>query len=212
MHAPGEPSAAKPLSLRDTRFVIFGVLLPVFMGSLDNTILASALPTIGRGFGDQAGLTWLITIYLLAATAGMPLYGKVADIHGRRFALCIAIGAHMAGSLVCALAPSILVLIAGRAVQGIGGAGLSSVSVVILGDAAPPKERGRCYGYFSIVYTTAGACGPALGGLLAEHLHWSAIFWLNIPLGLVALAVTASLLRRLPRRERPLRSRPQARR
>ena len=201
MHAPGEPSAAKPLSLRDTRFVIFGVLLLVFMGSLDNTILASALPTIGRGSGDQAGLTWLITIYLLAATAGMPLYGKVADIHGRRFALCIAIGAHMAGSL--ALAPSILVLIAGRAVQGIGGAGLSLVSVVILGDAASPQERGRYYAYFSIVYTTAGACGPALGGFLAEHLHWSAIFWLNIPLGLVALAVTTSLLRRLPRHERP---------
>jgi EmrB/QacA subfamily drug resistance transporter len=203
MHAPGQPSAAKPLTLRDTRFVIFGVLLPVFMGSLDNTILASALPTIGRGFGDPAGLPWLITIYLLAATAGMPLYGKLADIHGRRFALCIAIAAHMAGSLVCALAPSILVLIAGRAVQGIGGAGLSSVSVVILGDAAPPKERWRYYAYFSIVYTTAGACGPALGGFLAEHVHWAAIFWLNIPLGLLALAVTTSLLRRLPRHERP---------
>src|SRR5215468_690403 len=112
MHAPGQPSAAKPLSIRDTRFVILGVLLPVFMGSLDNTILASALPTIGRGFGDPAGLPWLITIYLLAATAGMPLYGKVADTHGRRFALRIAIAAHMAGSLACALAPSILVLIA----------------------------------------------------------------------------------------------------
>jgi MFS family permease len=93
-------------------------------------------------------------------------------VAGLRFASrCIAIAAHMAGSLACALAPSILVLIAGRAVQGIGGAGLSSVSVVILGDAAPPKERGRYYGYFSIVYTTAGACGPAFGGFLAEHLH-----------------------------------------
>jgi MFS family permease len=173
------------------------------MGSLDNTILASALPTIGRSFDDVAGLPWLITIYLLAATAGMPLYGKIADIHGRRFALRIAIAAHMAGSLVCALAPSIIVLIVGRAVQGIGGAGLSSVSVVILGDAAAPKERGRYYAYFSICYTTAGACGPALGGFLAEHLHWSAIFWLNVPLGLLALAVTTSLLRRLPRHERP---------
>jgi EmrB/QacA subfamily drug resistance transporter len=173
------------------------------MGSLDNTILASALPTIGRGFDDAAGLPWLITIYLLAATAGIPLYGKIADIHGRRLALRIAIAAHMAGSLICALAPSIIVLIVGRAVQGIGGAGLSSVSVVILGDAAAPKERGRYYAYFSICYTTAGACGPALGGFLAQHLHWSAIFWLNIPLGLVAAAVTTSLLRRLPRHERP---------
>ena len=203
MHAPSQPNATTALTLRDTRLVIFGCLLPVFMGSLDNTILASALPTIGRGFDDAAGLPWLITIYLLAATAGMPLYGKLADIHGRRFALRIAIAAHMTGSLVCALAPSILVLIAGRAVQGMGGAGLSSVSVVILGDAAAPKDRGRYYAYFSICYTTAGACGPAFGGFLAQHLHWSAIFWLNIPLGLVALAVTTSLLRRLPRHERP---------
>jgi EmrB/QacA subfamily drug resistance transporter len=202
MHAPSQPGATKPLSRRDTRLVIFGVLLPVFMGSLDNTILASALPTIGRGFGDAAGLPWLITIYLLAATAGMPLYGKLADIHGRAFALRIAIFAHMAGSLICAMAPSIFVLILGRAVQGAGGAGLSSISVVILGDAAAPKERGQYYAYFAICYTTAGACGPALGGFLAEHLHWSAIFWLNIPLGLGALAVTTWLLRRLPRHER----------
>jgi len=196
-------SAARPLNHRETRLVIAGVLVPLFMGSLDNTILASALPTIGRGFGDVAGLPWLITIYLLAATAGMPLYGKIADIHGRQFALRIAIAAHMAGSLVCALAPSIGVLIIGRALQGIGGAGLSSVSVIVLGDAAAPKDRGRYYAYFAMIYTTAGACGPALGGFIAEELHWSVIFWLNSPLGLLALAVTTSLLRRLPRHERP---------
>jgi MFS family permease len=203
MDAHAGPSEAKYLSHRETRPIVFGVLLPLFMGSLDNTILASALPTIGRDFGEVRGLPWLITIYLLAATAAMPLYGKIADIHGRRFALYIAIALHMTGSLVCALAPSMIVLILGRALQGLGGSGLSAVAVIVLGDAAAPKERGRYYAYFSIVYTTAGACGPALGGFIADHLHWSVIFWLNIPLGLGALWITSTVLRRLPRNERP---------
>src|ERR1700674_2365077 len=125
MDAPTGTSATRPPAHRDTRLVMVGVLLPLFMGSLDNTILASALPTIGRSFSDVQSLPWLITIHLLAATAGMPLHGKIADIHGRQFALRIAIAAHMAGSLVCALAPSIGVLILGRALQGIGSAGLS---------------------------------------------------------------------------------------
>src|SRR5262249_52640657 len=202
MDAQTGTSATGYLSHRETRWIAFGVLLPLFMGSIDNTILASALPTIGGEFGDVRGLPWLITIYLLAATAAMPLYGKVADIRGRRFALRVAIALHMAGSLVCAFAPSIIVLILGRAVQGLGGAGLSAVAVIVLADAAAPKERGRYYAYFSIVYTTAGACGPALGGFIADHLHWSVIFWLNIPLGLLALAITATALRRLPRNER----------
>src|SRR4051812_46642188 len=126
MHAQIKLPAATPLSHRDARLITFGVLLPLFMGSIDNTILASALPTIGHDFGDVRGLPWLITIYLLAATAGMPLYGKIADIHGRKKALRIAIVIHMAGSLICALAPSIAIFILGRAVQGIGGAGLAA--------------------------------------------------------------------------------------
>jgi EmrB/QacA subfamily drug resistance transporter len=199
-----DAAAAKPpLTHKDLRLVVWGVLLPLFMGSIDQTILASALPTIGRDFGDVHNLPWLITIYLLASTAGMPLYGKLADIHGRAFTLRIAIFAHMAGSLICALAPDMFVLILGRAIQGIGGAGLSGVSVVVLGDVAAPKERGKYYAYFSITYTTAGACGPALGGFLADHVNWSAIFWLNIPLGLLALLVTSTLLAKLPRYERP---------
>jgi MFS family permease len=194
---------AKPLSHKETRLIVWGVLLPLFMGSIDNTILASALPTIGLDLGEVQGLPWLITIYLLAATAAMPLYGKIADIRGRRFALYVAIAGYMAGSLVCALAPSMLVLILGRALQGLGGAGLSSVAVTVLGDAAAPKDRGPYYAWFSIVYTTAGAIGPALGGSIADHLHWSVIFWLNIPLGLMALWITSTVLRRLPRHERP---------
>ncbi|HEY1363362.1 MAG TPA: MFS transporter [Xanthobacteraceae bacterium] len=202
MDAHVEPRA-EPLSHRETLLVVFGVLLPTFMGSLDQTILASALPTIGRDLGESHRLPWLITAYLLASTAIIPLYGKIADIHGRRFTLRIAILTYMVGSLVCALAPNMLVLILGRVLHGLGGGGLSSMGMVVLGDIASPKERGRYYSYFALTYTTAGGSGPALGGFIAEHLHWSVIFWINIPMGIAALAITTSLLRRLPRYERP---------
>ena len=121
---------AKPLTRRDARQLILAMLLPVFMGSLDNTILASALPTIGREFGDTEHLSWLITAYLLASTAIGPLYGKIADIHGRRFTLRIAIIVYMTGSLVCALAPNMLVLILARGLHGLGGGGLASMVAV----------------------------------------------------------------------------------
>jgi EmrB/QacA subfamily drug resistance transporter len=203
MDAIADATKVKPLTHRETRLIVIGMLLPIFMASLDQTILASALPTIGRELGEAHELPWLITAYLLASTAMIPLYGKIADISGRAFALHIAIAVHLAGSLLCALAPSMPVLILGRVLQGIGGGGLSSMGIVVLGDVAAPRERGRYYGYFAVTYTTAGACGPALGGFLADHLHWSAIFWINLPLGLAALAVTSALLRGLPRHERP---------
>ena len=203
MDALADSTKIRRLTHRETRLIIIGMLLPVFMGSLDQTILASALPSIGRDLGDAPDLPWLITAYLLASTAVIPLYGKIADIHGRAFSLRIAIAAHLAGSLVCALAPSMLVLMLARGLQGIGGGGLSSMGMVVLGDVAPPRQRGRYYAYFAATYTTAGAVGPALGGFLADHLSWSAIFWLNLPLGLAAYVVTTTLLRGLPRHERP---------
>jgi len=193
----------RPLTHKDLRLFVIGAMLPVFMGAMDNTILASALPTIGRDLNDIHNLPWLITVFLLASTACMPLYGKIADIHGRRPVLCVAIVIHFAGSLICALSPSMAVLIFGRIVQGIGAAGLTSIPVVVLGDVAAPKDRGKYAGYFAVVYTSAGACGPALGGFLSDHVHWSAIFWLNIPLEIVALILVTRLLRRLPRYERP---------
>jgi EmrB/QacA subfamily drug resistance transporter len=203
MDARTEPGQVTSLSHKQARPIVFGMLLPVFMGSLDNTILASALPTIGREFGDVHNLPWLITIYLLASTAIVPLYGKVSDIYGRQFALRIAIALYMLGSLACALAPSMLALILARALHGLGGGGLASMGAVVLGDVCAPKERGRYYAYFAVVYTTAGASGPVLGGFLSDYLHWSAIFWLNIGLGIAAAVVTTILLRRLPRHERP---------
>ena len=191
------------LSHRETMAIVLGMLLPTFMGSLDQTILASALPTIGRDLGDVHNLPWLITGYMLASTAIIPLYGKIADIHGRQLTLRIALLAYIVGSLVCALAPDMLVLILGRVLHGLGGGGLTSMGMIVLADLVSPKERGRYYTYFALAYTTAGGSGPALGGFIAEHLHWSMIFWLNIAMGLVALGITSVLLRRLPRHERP---------
>src|SRR3954451_4163286 len=203
MDARVDHSEVRVLTHQEARLIVFGMLLTVFMGALDNNILDSALATIGGDFRDSHSLPWLITIYLLASTAVVPLYGKISDIHGRSFTLRIAIAIYMAGSLLCALAPNMLVLILGRAVHGLGGGGLASLGAVVLGDVAAPKERGRYYAYFAVVYTTAGATGPALGGFLSDTIHWSAIFWLNIPLGIAALAITLPLLRRLPRHERP---------
>jgi EmrB/QacA subfamily drug resistance transporter len=199
----GAPISQRSLTHRETMLVVLGVLLPVFMGSLDTTILASALPTIGREFGDVHNLPWLVTAYLIANTAITALYGKISDIHGRRVTLLIAISMYMLGSLVCALAPNMIVLILGRVLHGFGGGGLTSTGMVVLGDVAAPRERGKYYGYFSLTYTTAGALGPALGGFIAEYLHWSVIFWMNIPFGILALVLTHTLLRRLPRHDRP---------
>jgi EmrB/QacA subfamily drug resistance transporter len=203
MDASTPPQPLEPLTHAETRRIIMSMMMPVFMGSLDQTILASALPAIGREFGDLHTLPWLITAYLIAMTAATPLYGKFSDIHGRRATVRIAVLVYMAGSLVCALAPNMLVLILGRVLHGLGGAGLTSMGMVVLGDVAAPKERAKYYGYMSITYTSAGACGPALGGFLSDALHWSAIFWINIPLGIATLLVTVSLLRKLPRHERP---------
>ncbi len=179
----GTPISQKPLTHRETMLVVSGVLLPVFLGSLDTSVLASALPTIGREFGDVHNLPWLITAYLIANTSITALYGKISDAYGRRVTLLIAISLYMLGSLVCALAPNMFVLILGRVLHGFGGGGLTSTGMVVLGDIAAPRDRGKYYGYFSAVYTTAGACGPAIGGAIAEYLHWSVIFWMNIPLG-----------------------------
>src|SRR5215217_836388 len=122
------------LSHRDARAIVLGVLLPIFMGSVDTTILASALPTIGRELGHVHALPWLITAYLIASTAVTPLYGKISDIRGRRSTLIVAILIYMAGSLISALATDIVVLILGRVVHGLGGGGLTSLAMVVLGD------------------------------------------------------------------------------
>ena len=185
------------------RSIVIGIMLAMFLGALDQTIVATALPTIGRRFGEVENLSWVVTAYLLTATASTPLYGKLSDIHGRRAMMLIAIGIFAVGSVACALAPSLAALVLARALQGLGGGGLLSLSQVIIGDIVAPKERGRYQGYFGFVFAIASVGGPVLGGVLAEHLHWSLIFWINLPIGALALGMTYRALARLPRHERP---------
>ena len=205
MNAPEKlpsPVTAK-LTHRAILWIVAGALLPVFMGSMDQTSVSAALPTIGQTLGGTSYLSWVVAANLLTMTAMTPLYGKFSDTIGRRTALLIGVGVFVAASLVSALAVNLPMLILGRALQGMGSAGMTSLAMTILGDLAAPKDRARYYTYFSMTYITAGAVGPMWGGFAAQHLHWSAIFWANIPLGLIALTLLWFLLKKLPRHERP---------
>ncbi len=186
------------ISEDDKRKIIIGVLIAMFLAALDQTIVAPALPTIGASLGNLEYLPWIITAYLLTATAVTPLYGKLADVRGRQAILFSAIGLFMAGSLVCAISPSLLVLIGGRVLQGLGGGGLMALAQIVIGDLVPPRERGRYQGYIATVWVAASIAGPVFGGFFAEHLHWSVIFWINLPLGGFAIGMTSKPLRRLP--------------
>jgi EmrB/QacA subfamily drug resistance transporter len=190
------------LNHRDALKITIGVLLPLFLSSLDQTIVGAALPAIGRSFGDLQNTPWVATSYLLTGTAVTPVVGKLSDIHGRRAAMLASITVFLAGSTLCALAPSLVVLILGRAIQGFGGGGLIVIAMTVLADIAAPKDRARYYTYFVIVFATAGALGPALGGFFAQYLDWTMIFWINLPLGLLSFLMSNTQLRRLPRHGR----------
>ena len=203
---PAKPAKAKPraapeprtLTHPEIRAIVLGIMLAMFLGALDQTIVATALPTIGRHFGNLDDLSWVVTAYLLTGTASTPLYGKLSDIYGRRGMMLIAIGIFIAGSLACALAPSMTALIFARALQGLGGGGLMALAQTIIADIVSPLERGRYQGYIGAVFATSSVGGPVLGGFLTEHLDWSLIFWINLPLGLAALGMTSSVLRLVP--------------
>ncbi len=200
---PAETMPYRALTHRETMWIVLGVLVPVLMASLDQSMVASALPTIGREFDDTRNLSWIVAANLLTMTAATPLYGKISDIKGRRVTLIFGVVIFMIGAVASALAPNMLMLILARAVQGIGSAGLVSQAMTVLGDVAAPKQRARYYTYFSIVYTSAGAIGPALGGFFSEYMHWSAVFWTGVPLGALSLYFALTLLGKLPRHERP---------
>ena len=196
---PPEPRA---LTHPEIRTIVLGIMLAMFLGALDQTIVATALPTIGRHFGNLDDLSWVVTAYLLTGTAVTPLYGKLADIHGRRVMMLTAIGIFVVGSVACALAPTMTALVLARAVQGLGGGGLMALAQTIIADIVSPLERGRYQGYIGAVFAASSIGGPVLGGFLTEHIDWSLIFWINLPLGLVALGMTSSVLRRVPFRPR----------
>lgn len=190
------------MSHAEVRTVFFGLMLAAFLSALNQTIIATALPTIGRHFSDFENLSWVVTAYLLTSTAVAPLYGKLSDIWGRRAMILAAIGLFMAGSAIAAAAPNMTVLILGRGLQGIGGGGILPLCQSVIADVVAPRERGRYQAYMGVVWVTSGVGGPVLGGMMAEHLHWSLIFWVNVPLALGAALLTHIHLARIPRHER----------
>src|SRR5262249_40974757 len=191
-------SEPRALTHPEIRAIVLGIMLAMFLGALDQTIAATALPTIGRHFGNLDDLSWVVTAYLLTGTAVTPLYGKLADIHGRRVIMLTAVGIFVLGSIACALAPSMTALIFARGFQGLGGGGLMALAQTIIADLVSPRERGRYQGYIGAVFAISSVGGPVLGGFLTEHIDWSLLFWINLPLGLVALGMTSNVLRRVP--------------
>jgi len=186
---------------RQILLVMSGLMLGLFLAALDQTIVSTALPTIVGDFHRSNLLSWVITAYLLASTATTPLWGKVGDLYGRKRVFQLAIVVFLVASALCGASQNMFELIAFRGLQGVGGGGLLSLAFAIIGDVIPPRERGRYQGYFGAVFGIASVVGPLAGGFAVDSLSWRYIFYVNLPLGIVALAVTNRVLR-LPARKR----------
>jgi EmrB/QacA subfamily drug resistance transporter len=185
------PPSQNPASIR----AVFGALfLALLLAALDQTIVSTALPTMVGELGGISHLSWVVTAYLLTSTVVGPLYGKFGDLHGRKIVLQVAIAVFLVGSALCGIAQDMLQLILFRALQGIGGGGLIVVTIAVIGDLIPPRERGRYQGFFGAVFGLATVIGPLLGGFFVDHLSWRWIFYINLPTGIAALAVIAAVL------------------
>ena len=202
-HSEQLPPARPPLTKAEIRLVFNGLMLAGFLSAVNQTIVASALPTIGHDLGDLSNLSWVIISYLLSSTVVAPLYGKLSDIHGRRAMMLVAVGLFIAGSTLCAVAPNMSLLIVARTLQGVGGGGIVPIVQTTIADMVTPRERGHYQAYMGIAWISAGVVGPALGGIIADQFHWSLIFWLNVPLGLLAAMLVSSSMKRLPNHKHP---------
>ena len=177
---------------------MFGLMLSMFLANLDQTIIATCLPVIARDLDGWELLSWVVSGYLITSTATTPIYGRLSDFFGRRPVLLASIAIFVVASALCALAPTMPLLVAARVLQGLGGGGLRSIAQVVIADIIPPRERGRYQGYMSTTFLVSTTLGPVLGGFFAEYLSWPWIFWINLPLGALAFAVIERQLRILP--------------
>jgi EmrB/QacA subfamily drug resistance transporter len=180
-----------------------GLMLVMLLASLDQTIVSTALPTIVGELGGLEHLSWVVTSYLLAVTVVTPVYGKLGDLYGRKVVLQAALVVFLVGSALCGLAQSMGELIAFRAIQGLGGGGLIVSAQAAIGDVVAPSERGRYSGLFGAVFGVSSIAGPLIGGFFTSHISWRFIFYVNVPVGLAALAVLAVTLPSVSERRRP---------
>jgi EmrB/QacA subfamily drug resistance transporter len=189
------PDSHGYLSHRQILVVMSGLMTGMFLAALDQSIVGTALPRITSELGGLDKLSWVVTAYMLTATASTPLWGKISDLYGRRLLFQVAIGTFVLGSLLSGFSHNIIQLISFRAVQGLGGGGLMSLALAVIGDVIPPRERGRYQGYFAAVFGTSSVIGPVLGGFFADGPGWQWIFFMNVPIGIVALVITSAALK-----------------
>jgi EmrB/QacA subfamily drug resistance transporter len=191
------PPAAErlPVSRPELRIVLSGLMLALTLAALDQNIVATALPRIVSDLGGLAHLSWVVTAFLVASTATTPLYGKFSDIYGRKPAFMVSIVVFLIGSVLCGLARSMTGLIVFRAIQGLGAGGLITLSQTTIGDLVSPRERGRYQGLFAAVFAGCSVAGPLIGGFITQALDWRWIFYVNLPVGAVALALIGFGLR-----------------
>src|SRR5438105_7385127 len=182
------------LSRHHVLLAFSGLLLAMLLGSLDQTIVATALPTVVGDLGGLNHLAWVVTAYLLAATASTPIWGKIGDLYGRKSVFLATIALFLAGSALCGLAQNMGELIAFRAFQGLGAGGMMALAMAIVADIVSPRERGRYQGYIQAVFALASVAGPLLGGFVVDHLSWRWIFYVNLPIGVIALLVSSTVL------------------
>ena len=191
-HAPHETGSL--------RLVILSIGLLLLLASLDQSIVSTALPTIVSDLGGLDHLSWVVTAYILTSTIVAPLYGKLGDLYGRRVTVFACVAIFILGSALCGVATSMTFLIIARAIQGLGGGGLFVLALSVIGDVVPPRERGKIQGVFAAVFSTSSVLGPLAGGWLSENANWHWIFFINIPLGLIALVGFAFSFKARPSR------------
>lgn len=178
-----------PLGKRRTLIVFFGLMLGMLLAALDQTIVSTALPRITQDLGGFEHYSWVFSAYMLGATVTVPLYGKLSDIYGRRPFFLLGIALFSAGSIICGLSMSMGMLIAGRAIQGLGAGGLIPLAIAAIGDIIPPRRRGKWQGFTGGVFAASSVLGPAVGGWLTDNASWRWCFFVNLPLAALALVV-----------------------